>query len=127
MAAIVQRGASFRIIFRPLTNVDVSALGTPFISIQQELIEITPEAVVDAQNNLVYADVDETQSLALVDDVTTRAQLMFSNDDGTSYRFPIHEIYVTDTLFGSYEDEVANRVEQAEELAAVQPEQTQEP
>ena len=112
MSATVRRGSSFRIKFRPVSNVNFATLGTPFITIQQELMELVPEAHLDSENNMVYADVSESESITLVEDVETQAQLMFSNEDGTSYRFMVHNITVLPTLFGTRTDEIQNREEQ---------------
>lgn len=112
MGMAIRRGASFRIKFRPVSNVNFATLGTPFVTIQQELMELVPEAHLDTEHNLVYADVSEAESITLVEDVETQAQLMFSNSDGTSYRFPVHDITVLPTLFGTRSDEIQNREEQ---------------
>lgn len=118
----VVRGASFRIKFKPTSDVNVAELGDPFITIAQELVALNPEAHVDLENNLVYADVDEADSILLVDDVETMAQLMFSNVDGKSYRFQQHEVVVLPSLFGSRQDEIEERQPEETEPVA-EPEQ----
>lgn len=120
MGMAIVRGASFRIKFKPTSNVNVGELGDPFITIAQELVALNPEAHVDTENNLVYADVDEADSILLVDDVETWAQLMFSNENGKSYRFQIHDLTILPSLFGSRQDEIDER--QQEEETPVEPE-----
>lgn len=114
MGMAVVRGASFRIKFKPTSNVNVAELGDPFVTIAQELVALNPEAHIDAQNNLVYADVNEEDSILLVDDVETFAQLMFSNSDGKSYRFQVHDLTVLPSLFGSRQDEIEERQSEEE-------------
>lgn len=106
MATTIVRGGTCRIIFKPLNGLQVADLGTPSIGISQELTFLTPDVTVDTANNRIYADLTETDTMQLVENVETRAQAVFTDDDSeVVYRFPEHYITVTATVFDSFYSE----------------------
>lgn len=108
MAAVIYRGGSCRIKFN-IKNVDVANLGEPVIAISQELAYLSPDAVVDTENNCVYADLSESDTIQLVDDAETKCQCAFQKEDGTTYRFPVHNITVSGTLMWTlFEEDETN-------------------
>lgn len=103
MAAIIPRGGSCRICFYPQGGLDVTDLGTPRIGIYQELTFLTPDVTVDSSNNRIYADLTEDDTIQLVEDVETQVQAVYLNDqDEIVYRFPIHKVTVTATVFDQF-------------------------
>lgn len=113
MATTIVRGSTCRISFTPLGGLDVTQLGTPAIAISQELTLLTPEVVVDAENNRIYSDLKEEDTIQLVEGVETRAQAMFADEGGQSvYRFPVHPITVESTLVAEL---LVNEEEEEEE------------
>lgn len=97
MAAIIYRGSTCRIRFRPLNGLSVSSLGEPTIGIKQGNIFVSPENVtVDAVNNCIYADLAESDTIQLLGDVETVAQAVFVNGENV-VRFPQHSVIVKDT------------------------------
>lgn len=98
MAAVIYRGSTCRIKFKP-KNVDISALGTPTIVISQEYAYITPEVYIDTTNGVVFADLYQDDTIQLVENLETRAQLMFYDEETKAVtRFPVHYITVYPTL-----------------------------
>lgn len=103
MAANIPRGGSCRICFYPQGGLDVTDLGTPKIGIYQELTFLSPEVVVDSTNNRIYADLTEADTIQLVEDVETQVQAVYLNDqDEIVYRFPVHNVTVTATVFDQF-------------------------
>lgn len=106
MAAVIYRGSTCRIVFKPLGGINVSELGEPSIAISQELAFLTPDPVVDTENNRVYADLTEEETLTLVDGAETKAQIAYVDTEAeTVIRFPIHDIRVEPTLMWSLMEE----------------------
>ena len=106
MATNIVRGGTCRICFYPQSGLRVESLGTPAIAISQELTFLTPEVGVDVENNRIYADLTEKDTIQLVENTETRVQAAFTNEvTGDVYRFPIHNVNVTETLFGSFSEE----------------------
>lgn len=103
MATNIPRGGSCRICFYPQGGLDVSDLGTPQIGIYQELTFLTPEVVVDTDKNRIYADLTEEDTIRLVEGVQTQVQAVYLNDeDEIVYRFPVHYVTVTATVFDQF-------------------------
>ena len=106
MAAVIYRGSTCRIIFKPLDGINVSDLGEPSIAISQELAFLTPDPVVDTENNRVYADLTEEETLTLVDGAETKAQIAYVDTEAESViRFPVHDIRVESTLMWTLMEE----------------------
>ena len=103
MSAVIVRGGTCRLIFRPEGGLNVNDLGTPSIAVEQELTFLTPEVIVDVPNNRIYADLTEEDTIQLVEGLTTRVQAVFTDDETEAvYRFPIHQVTVIETLFGQF-------------------------
>lgn len=119
MAAIIYRGSTCRIKFRPLGGVSVSDLGEPTIAIYQDNNFITPEnVVVDTENNCVYADLAEEDTIMLSDGLETLCQAAYVDDNGEVIRFPTHTLDVRRTLLWRLTEE---------ETPATQPEEVETP
>lgn len=100
MGYSLPRGSSCRLCFYPQGGINVADLGDPVVAIKQELTFISKDAVVDVENNRVYVDLTEEDTIQLVENVETKVQVVYLNDDSeTVYRFPIHNLIITDTLF----------------------------
>lgn len=103
MATNIPRGGSCRICFYPQGGLDVTELGTPRIGIYQELVFLTPTVTVDSTKNRIYADLKEEDTIQLVEDVETQVQAVYLNDqDEVVYRFPVHNVTVTTTVFDQF-------------------------
>lgn len=99
----IPRGGSCRICFYPQGGLDVTELGTPRIGIHQELTFLTPIVTVDSAKNRIYADLKEEDTIQLVEDVETKVQAVYLNDqDEIVYRFPVHNVTVTATVFDQF-------------------------
>lgn len=99
MAAILYRGSTCRIKFTPLGGIQVDDLGDPSIAIYQENLYLPLDDVtVDAENNCIYADLTQEETLLIAEGLETSAQAVYSKQDGTVYRFPVHKIDVRRTL-----------------------------
>lgn len=97
MTAIIYKGSTCRIRFRPLNGLSVSTLGEPIIGIKQGNVFVSPETVtVDTENNCVYADLSESDTIQLIADMETTAQVVFTDNDQV-IRFPQHAVVVKDT------------------------------
>ena len=115
MAANIVRGGTCRLIFKPEGGLHVDELGEPAIAIQQELTFLTPDVVVDSANNRIYADLKEEDTIQLVEGLETKVQAVFTDETTNDvYRFPIHQVNVTETLFGELfeEEEVEQTAEE---------------
>lgn len=104
MAVNIVRGGTCRIVFKPLGGLNVADLGTPEIAISQDITYVSPDnVVVDVANNRVYADLTEAQTMQLVDGAETKTQVVFTNEETQDiYRFPIHNLTVSETLFDKF-------------------------
>lgn len=115
MAAIIYRGSTCRIKFKPLMGVTVEELGEPTIAIYQDNLFITPEEVlVDTANNCIYADLTQDDTLMLGDGLETTAQAAYVKQDGSVVRFPVHTIDVRRTLMWTLEIEEETQEEPQE-------------
>lgn len=108
MSTVIYRGASCRIKFRPLGGISVSQLGTPTIGIYQDNYFISPDVMVDLENNCIYADLTETDTLMMSDGVETTCQAAYQLPDGTTYRFPVHHLEVRRTMMWTLTEESSN-------------------
>ena len=67
---------------------------------------MTPDPVVDTENNRVYADLTEEETLTLVDGAETKAQIAYVDTEAESViRFPVHDIRVESTLMWTLMEE----------------------
>lgn len=99
MSAILYRGSTCRIKFTPRGGVHVDDLGEPSIAIYQENLYLPLDNVtVDSQNNCIYADLSQEDTLLIAEGLETSAQAAYSKPDGTVYRFPVHRLDVRRTL-----------------------------
>lgn len=113
MANEIVRGSNCRICFYPQGGLRVADLGDPVIGIRQELAFLLPDVVVDEDNNRIYADLTEYDTMQLVEGVTTEAQAAFTNDDGeVVYRFPVHQLTVSPTIFGIFFETIEEEEEE---------------
>lgn len=103
MAVEIIRGSACRICFYPQGGLKVGELGDPAIGISQELTFLDLEAVVDEENNRVYADLMEVDTIQLVEGIDTVCQLVFTDDETEDVlRFPEHKLTVSPSLFGEF-------------------------
>ena len=99
MAAVIYRGSTCRIKFRPLGDISVSDLGEPTIAIYQENNFLTPDnVVVDTENNCIYADLTEEDTILLSDGLETLCQAVYVDTNDNVIRFPTHTLDVRRTL-----------------------------
>lgn len=100
--AAIQRGASCRLKFNVLTDVDLTTLGDPAVAISQEYVFLTFEddqITVDNANHCVYVDMSEAETMALAENAETKCQMAFSDPETERVvRFPVHTISVQATL-----------------------------
>lgn len=107
MGTVIYRGSTPTIKFKPLNNVKVSDLGTPTIAIVQELVYLSPEVVVDAEDNSISAKLTEEESLQLVEGVETSAQQVWKQESGNIIRYPVHQLSVAETIMEEVEPQPA--------------------
>lgn len=98
MAAVIYKGSTPTLRFKPTNGMHVSDLGTPTVAIVQAMVYLEPEVTVDATNNCITVHLSEDDTLQLVPGARTRAQQMWVSNTGNVVRFPEHEIEVASTL-----------------------------
>lgn len=127
MAAVVYRGSTCRIKFRPLGDILVSELGEPTIAIYQENNFLTPDnIVVDTENNCIYADLTEEDTIVLSDGLETLCQAAYVDANDNVIRFPTHTLDVRRTLLWRLTEEETAPT-QTEETTPTQTEEVQTP
>lgn len=103
MAAVIYRGSTPTITFRPTNGMKVSDLGTPKVAIVQNLVYIEPETVtVDGASNSISVKLTEEDTLRLVPGVETNAQQVWKTEAGDIVRFPVHKLTVAETLMQEF-------------------------
>ena len=89
MSAVLYRGSTCRIKFKPLLGLQVSDLGEPVIGIYQDNFYFSPEnVVVDTDHNCIYADLTQEETLQLGEGLETTCQAAYLAQDGSVFRFP---------------------------------------
>lgn len=101
MATVIYRGSTPTIYIQPTNGMHVSELGEPSVAISQDLAFITPDVVVDTENNRLVVYLTEDETLMLTERVETQIQAVYEGENGQIYRFPVHNISVASTLFES--------------------------
>lgn len=98
MAAVIYKGSTPTLRFKPTNGMHVSDLGTPTVAIVQAMVYLEPEVTVDTTNNCITVHLSEDDTLQLVPGARTRAQQMWVTSSDEVIRFPEHEIEVKSTL-----------------------------
>lgn len=101
MAAVIFRGSTPTLTFRPTNGMSVADLGTPTVAVAQDvsyLEKAGEDVVVDTEANTASVKFTEEETLSLVPDIETRAQIVWKTEDGDVFRFPEHSISVASTL-----------------------------
>lgn len=102
MAAVIYKGSTATLRFKPTNGMTVGNLGTPYVAVSQNRAFIQPTATANTSSNTVTATLTESQTLLLTAGTRARAQMAFKDSTtGNVVRFPIHEIDVKDTIFSS--------------------------
>lgn len=121
MATYIYQGSTPTIRFKPLNGIKVTdtSLGTPTVIISQEEVFLDFEAdriILDGTANTASVELEEDETILLVNGVPALAQLSFANGDtGEVVRFPIHELTVLQSLAGTMlEDEEEDEEEEDE-------------
>ena len=107
MATYIYQGSTPILRFKPLGGISVSdpTLGDPTIAVSQLDVNIIydgEDITVDANDNSVWVQMTETETLRLVDGTPVQAQLSFANTDTEQVvRFPIIDLTVLPTIADS--------------------------
>ena len=102
--AVIYRGSTPILRFKPTNGMHVSELGTPVVAISQELVFISYEGErisIDTEGNSISVRMDEADTLRLVAGVPTSVQEVWYDTDGNVVRFPVQTVTVSDTIIGS--------------------------
>lgn len=105
------RGSSVTFKFTPKGGLSVTSLGTPYVSLVQDLVlvDLSADAVVDSTNNCVTVTLDAMESARLVPGAKSYAQVVWVPDEENeeAITFPPHEFEVLDSpMVVTFEEEV---------------------
>lgn len=97
MSIVIYRGSTPTIKLKPTNGMNVSSLGTPTVAIVQDLVLLTPEPTILAEDNAVSITLSEEETMRLVPGVVTKIQQVWHRE-GSVVRFPVHEVTVAETI-----------------------------